>query len=87
MDGPIHRGVRTPALQCHCLLACADVTDFDVFLRLLVAMLFGGAIGLERERTNNLSAIKGMAGLRTHTLVCLGSCLIQVRHVLLLSGW
>ncbi len=38
-------------------------------LRLLVAMLAGGIIGLERQRSNK------SAGIRTNTLVAIGSCL------------
>lgn len=41
-------------------------------LRLLLSVLLGGLIGIERERKNHA------AGLRTHILVCLGSCLIMV---------
>jgi putative Mg2+ transporter-C (MgtC) family protein len=42
-----------------------------VFCRLLLAALLGGIIGLERETLNR------PAGLRTHTLVSLGSALIM----------
>ena len=38
-------------------------------LRLLAAMLAGGIIGLERQRSNK------SAGIRTNTLVAIGSCL------------
>lgn len=41
-------------------------------LRLLLSVLLGGLVGFERERKNSA------AGLRTHILVCLGSCLIMV---------
>src|SRR4051794_30035185 len=41
-------------------------------LRLLLSVLLGGLVGVERERKNHA------AGLRTHTLVCLGSCLIMI---------
>ncbi|MFC5530839.1 MgtC/SapB family protein [Cohnella yongneupensis] len=39
-------------------------------IRLLLSVLLGGLVGIERERKNHA------AGLRTHVLVCLGSCLI-----------
>jgi putative Mg2+ transporter-C (MgtC) family protein len=46
--------------------------DGTVFVRLLVAILLGGAIGYERE-------VGGKpAGLRTHALVCLGSTLFML---------
>ncbi len=44
----------------------------DTILRLAVAALLGGLIGLERER------LEWAAGLRTHMLVCLGSALIMI---------
>lgn len=43
-----------------------------ILARLCLAALFGGLIGLERERKN------WVAGLRTHMLVCVGSCLIMM---------
>lgn len=45
---------------------------WEAILRLLLAMIMGGLIGLEREFVNR------PAGFRTHTLVCLGSALIMV---------
>ncbi|NMC73216.1 MAG: MgtC/SapB family protein [Geobacteraceae bacterium] len=49
--------------------------DFHVALRLLLAALLGGVIGLERE-------IHGRpAGFRTHLLVSLGSCVFAVISV------
>ncbi|MBX3709492.1 MAG: MgtC/SapB family protein [Gammaproteobacteria bacterium] len=44
----------------------------ELILRLLLAALLGSAIGLERER------LLWAAGLRTHMLVCTGSCLIMI---------
>jgi putative Mg2+ transporter-C (MgtC) family protein len=44
----------------------------DLMLRLLVALILGGAIGLERERQERA------AGLRTVTMVALGSCLFTL---------
>ena len=44
----------------------------EILLRLLLASLFGALIGLERERKN------WAAGLRTHMMVCVGSCLIMI---------
>jgi putative Mg2+ transporter-C (MgtC) family protein len=42
----------------------------QVMVRLLIAALFGGIIGYERER------IGKAAGLRTHMLVCVGTTII-----------
>lgn len=44
-----------------------SVFIFDIIIPCMLAMIFGGAIGLQRERRER------PAGLRTHTLVCLGS--------------
>ncbi len=44
----------------------------EILLRLFLACLFGSLIGLERERKH------WAAGLRTHMLVCVGSCLIMI---------
>lgn len=44
----------------------------EIVIRLLLACLFGASIGLERERKN------WAAGMRTHMMVCVGSCLIMI---------
>jgi putative Mg2+ transporter-C (MgtC) family protein len=46
--------------------------DSEIALRLLAATLLSGLIGLERERGERA------AGLRTHALVGLGSCLVMI---------
>jgi len=51
------------------------ITEKEMFLRLIIASILGGLIGLERE-------IHGRAaGLRTHILVCLGSTLIMLTSI------
>jgi putative Mg2+ transporter-C (MgtC) family protein len=49
-----------------------DLPFLTIFLRLLVALLLGAAIGLERER------VERAAGLRTVTLVSVGSALFMI---------
>lgn len=44
-------------------------------IRLFLAAILGAVIGLERESLNK------SAGFRTHTLVCLGSCLIMMTSI------
>lgn len=44
--------------------------NWEAVLRLVLAMIVGGIIGLEREQSNR------PAGFRTHTLVCVGSALV-----------
>lgn len=48
------------------------ITEFEMLLRLIIAVLVGGAIGLERERKNQ------PAGLRTHIAVVLGAALVMI---------
>lgn len=48
------------------------VQDLDMIVRLVMAIVFGGLIGLERE-------VHGKAaGIRTHALVSVGSALIMI---------
>ena len=49
--------------------------DLQMILRLLLAAVLGGAIGLEREQGDR------PAGLRTHVLVCVGSALFMLVSV------
>ena len=46
--------------------------DKSMLLDILLAIVLGFAIGLERDMTNK------WAGLRTHILVCLGSCVFTL---------
>ncbi|MCL2492487.1 MAG: MgtC/SapB family protein [Clostridiales bacterium] len=48
------------------------LTAGDVILRIVLAVVFGGVIGLERGIRNH------PAGFRTHILVCLGACLAML---------
>ncbi len=49
-----------------------DIDLWHMTARLLLAVLLGGLVGLEREQNNHA------AGLRTHILVCLGAALIML---------
>ncbi|AWH85165.1 magnesium transporter MgtC [Flavobacterium album] len=48
------------------------ITWYEILLRLVLAAIFGGAIGMERERKD------WAAGLRTHMMVSMGSALIML---------
>ena len=48
------------------------VSEIEVILRLLLAVLLSGMVGLEREAKGRA------AGFRTHILVCVGSALIMM---------
>ena len=45
---------------------------YEIMLRLFLAMIMGGAIGIEREYKNR------PAGIRTHILVCMGATIIAL---------
>lgn len=49
--------------------------ELMILTRVLAACILGFAIGLERELTNKY------AGLRTHILVCLGSCIFTILSI------
>ncbi|MBK1896668.1 MgtC/SapB family protein [Chryseobacterium paridis] len=49
-----------------------NLTNQEIAIRLLVAAVFGGLVGWDRQRK------EGVAGLRTHMLVCVGSALIMI---------
>lgn len=51
-----------------------EVTYLAVALRILVAILAGGLLGMERGMKNR------PAGMRTYMLVCVGSCLIMLTN-------
>jgi putative Mg2+ transporter-C (MgtC) family protein len=48
------------------------MTDLEMLIRLGTAAALGSLIGFERER------LLWAAGIRTHMLVCVGSCLIMI---------
>lgn len=48
------------------------ITTEDSILRLFVALILGALIGYERQSQSKA------AGLRTHTLVCVGACLCMI---------
>ena len=51
-----------------------EVTYLAVVLRILLAILAGGLLGMERGMKNR------PAGMRTYMLVCVGSCLIMLTN-------
>lgn len=63
----------------HSLDFLRDMTTVSVLVRLFVAVLCGGFIGIEREHKRR------PAGFRTHILVCLGSAMTTMTSQYLLS--
>ena len=62
-----------------------EMNAISVFVRLALAMLFGGMIGMDRERKGRA------AGFRTYMLVCLGAALTmllsQYEYCMLTTAW
>lgn len=58
----------------------ADLTDAEVIIRLVISVVVGGIIGLEREKTRR------PAGFRTHMLVCVGSCVVMMTNLFLYTS-
>ena len=48
------------------------ITNQDIIMRLLIALIVGGLTGLERESSHQF------AGFRTHILVSVGSCITSI---------
>jgi putative Mg2+ transporter-C (MgtC) family protein len=51
------------------------IDQVQITIRLILALLLGGLIGLEREMSSHA------AGLRTHILVCVGSALVMLLSI------
>lgn len=51
-----------------------ELNIYSVILRVLLSLVIGGMIGLERERKNQ------PAGLRTYMLVCMGATLVMMTN-------
>ena len=62
------------------MIADGLVTISEILLRLTVATLVGGALGVDRELRDK------PAGLRTHALVALGASLVMVTTLGLTKG-
>jgi putative Mg2+ transporter-C (MgtC) family protein len=51
------------------------ISNLELTIRMITAVVLGGAIGLEREYSNHA------AGFRTHILVCIGSTVIMLLSI------
>ena len=72
----------------HALDGFRELTLLGVSVRLLMAMICGGLIGLNRER---MRRPKGLAGFRTYMLVCVGAALTilisQYEYTMITTQW
>lgn len=55
------------------------LNNFSIVLRLLLALIMGGLIGMERGRHGRA------AGMRTHILVCVGACMTALVGIYILK--
>jgi len=58
-----------------------NIDEWQILIRLLSAAVLGGLVGLEREQSQHA------AGLRTHIMVCLGSCLLMLLSIYGFAGF
>lgn len=56
------------------------ISTEESIIRLIIAIILGGLIGYEREAQSK------SAGFRTHTLVCVGSCLCMILSINIAMG-
>lgn len=56
-------------------LSYFQIPDANILMRIILSIILGAGIGLERELTNK------WAGLRTHILVCMGSCMFTLLSI------
>ncbi|MBQ9008264.1 MAG: MgtC/SapB family protein [Clostridia bacterium] len=54
------------------LVTANPISNVELILRVFIALVIGSVVGIDREYKNR------PAGLRTHTLVCLGACTIAL---------
>ena len=57
------------------MLIARELTVTEIILRVLVSVVLGGLIGLERGMKNR------PAGLRTYMLVCVGACVVMLTNL------
>ena len=63
----------------HLITMLTRLTPLSVIVRLMLALVLGGLIGMERGRHGRA------AGMRTHILVCIGSCMTALVGVYILQ--
>ncbi len=51
-----------------------ELTTFSAIIRIILSVILGGIIGLERGLKNH------PAGLRTYILVCMGACIVMITN-------
>jgi putative Mg2+ transporter-C (MgtC) family protein len=57
-------------------MAIISAQNFIIIVRIFLAAILGILIGVQREKRKIADKSYGSAGLRTHALVCFGTCLV-----------
>lgn len=57
------------------------ISNYEIILRIGIACILGGIIGIEREKNRH------PAGFRTHILVCIGAALVMLCNIYLLEKY
>ncbi|WP_018130392.1 MgtC/SapB family protein [Effusibacillus pohliae] len=61
------------------LIGITDSQEFwGIMIRMVAALVIGAIIGLERQRYHQVKSKARVAGIRTYSLVCFGSCLFGI---------
>jgi putative Mg2+ transporter-C (MgtC) family protein len=58
----------------------------EVIVRIIIAALFGLLLGIQREKRKTVEHNYGIAGMRTHTVVALGSALVTAIGALIFTS-
>ncbi len=58
-----------------------ELNSLSIVIRLLLAVVCGGVIGIERGKRRQA------AGFRTHILVCMGSALVMITNIYIISKY
>lgn len=67
-------------------MAIISPNDIIILTRIIVAVILGMLIGIQRERRKIVDKSYGSAGLRTHAIVCLGAALVVAVGSILLPA-
>jgi len=66
-------------------MAFISFEEYKIIIRIIIALLLGLALGFQREKRKVVEKNTGFAGLRTHTLVTVGSALVASIGAVMIS--
>lgn len=59
------------------------INQYSIIIRMLFALLMGLIIGIDRQKRKTETNNRGAAGLRTYSLVCIGTSLVTAIGIML----